>query len=93
MVIDKGKQELGKQPECKFVCQPCLFLFCILVVYIRGTQVFQKLRGHLKILVAPKILVVTVQTLRPDELATRTGVTIFISTSCLMPSNSRMISD
>jgi len=70
MIIDKGKQL-----ECKFVCQPCLLLVCIVVVYIMGTQVFKKIRGHLKILVAPKgelkqvppsrskILFVTVQTL------------------------------
>jgi len=54
MIIDKGKQELGKKTWVQ-ICLPAMFIaFCILSVYITGTQVFQKPRGHLKILVAPK---------------------------------------
>jgi hypothetical protein len=54
MIIYEGKQGSGKQPESKFVCQPCLLLVCIFLVYIRGIQAFQNPRGQLKIVVAPK---------------------------------------
>jgi len=75
-------------------------------VYIRGTEVFKKNLGAHQNSFRPEGWVEASSTLRiedtsrhrtkfirPDELATRIGVTIFVSMSGLMPSNGRMISD